>query len=119
MPARTRARKLLAVTRYDEQAVVDRQSQAEGDHEIEGEDRERDRLVHQPEPQKGAKDRESAHEERQQRSHEPPEEEEGEHEEDREGDRLGLADVLADLIADRGPRQHAAAERDPGDALEP
>ena len=109
-----RLRDLLAVARDDEQAVVDRQPQAESGGQVEGEDRDVDELVGDAQQQEGPDDRQAADHQRQQGGHPAAEEEQGQQEEDREGEQLGLPQVLLDLLVHLLLGESYAADLDAG-----
>ena len=111
-------RDLLAVARDDEQAVVDRQPEAEAGDQVEGEDRDVGELARDAQGDHRRDDREPADEQRQQRGDQAAEEEEGEEEEQREGVELGRAQVGLDLLVGLRLGQRRAAHGDPGLALE-
>jgi hypothetical protein len=113
------ARDLLAIARQDEQRVVDRQTQPEPDREVQREDRQRRRLVEEPQAEKRGHDRQQADEQRQQRRDRAAEHEQREQEQQREGEHLGPREILGDLLADGGPGDGQAADLDTRLGAEP
>ena len=105
---------LLAVAGDDEEAVVDRQAEAERRGQVEGEDGDRGEFAGDAEDEEGADDRQAADQQRQQRGDEAAEEEQREQEEEREGEHLGPLEVLLDLLVDLFLGDRRAADHDPG-----
>ena len=108
---------LLAISRDDEQAVVDREAEAEADDDVERELRKRVEAVDDPQHEEGRDHREPADEQRHQRRDDAAEHEQRQDEQDRERETLGLAEVLADLLADLLAGHRAAAEHHVGRLL--
>jgi len=102
---------LLPETRHQEQAVVDRQPQAEPDDQVEGEHRKRQHLVYQPEHQEGHQHAQPADGQREHRRH-PPENEQGQEGEQGEGQQLGEAEVGDRLLAGLVPGHVGTAQDD-------
>ena len=71
-----------------------------------------------PQAEERRHDRQQPDEERQQRGDRAAKDHQREDEEDREGERLGLREVLGDLLADLRPGDGRAAGLDPGEAAE-
>ena len=82
LEARAGLRDLFAVARDDEQAVVDRQPEAQADHKVEREDRYRSQLARNAEHDHRADDRQPADEQRQRGGDQAAEEEQRQEEKD-------------------------------------
>ncbi len=87
---------LLAEAAHDEQGVVDREAQAHGRGEVQGEDRHVGDLGEAAQDGVGAEDRDDAHAERQQGGDRAAEDHDQQHEGHRQGDHLGPQQVLLD-----------------------
>src|SRR5439155_19489817 len=108
----------IPVARDDEEAVIDRETQTDRDHEVEGVDREwRDR-IRDAQPEEGSENRDNARPDRQQRRYDTAEDQEREQKEDREREHLRPGEILLDLIVDLLVRDVATSEEDGGIALE-
>jgi hypothetical protein len=105
---------LLAVARDHEQAVVDRQPEAEPGGEVEGEDRDRGQLAGDAQQQEGPDDRQAPDHRRKEGRHPAAEEEQREHEQQWEYEQLGLLQVLLDLLVDLLLGHSGTANGDPG-----
>jgi len=102
---------LLAVAVDDEQAVVNRQAEAQpGDH-VHREDRHRRHIAREAKNQERPQDREAAHEERKERGDEAPEEDQRQGEQDRKREHLRGSKVAFDLLVDL-PLDHRRSSHD-------
>ena len=104
-------RELLAEAGDEEERVVDRQPEAEPDHEVEREDRERVHLVDRRQREERAHHRGHPDHERQDRGA-AAEEEQRQQEQDGEREHLRAPEVLGDGVADLVLREDRAAEQD-------
>ena len=111
-------RDLLAIARDHEQAVVDREAEAEAGDEVEREDRDRADLGRAAQHHERADDRQAADEQRQQSRDEAAEEQQREQEEDREGVELRGAQVALGLLVDLLLGERGAADGDAGLVVE-
>ena len=91
---------LLPVAGNDEQAVVDRQGQAHGGGQVEGEDRDLGEAGDHPQGEEAAQDRQHPEGEGQRGGHPAPEHQDQQHEGDRNCDELCSPQVGLDLGAD-------------------
>ena len=105
-------RRLLAVARDHEQAVVDRQAEAEPGHEIEREHRDVGKARDDAQGQEGEDDGQAAEQRRQQGGHERAEEQQREQEDEGKGQELGVGEVVADLGVGLGVGERLATELD-------
>ena len=102
--------RLLAVARDHEQAVVDRQPEAEAGDEVEREHRQVGEARDDPQREERRDDRKATEQRRQQRGDERAEEQQRQQEDEREREQLGVREVLADLRVRLGVRDLLAAE---------
>ncbi len=109
---------LLAVARDDEQAVVNREPEAQTGHQVQREDRDRADFARDGQEQEGRDDRKASDEERQRGGYQAPEEEEREQEQDGEGQELCALQVRFNVLIDLLLGYRVASDEDVVLALE-
>ncbi len=112
-------RHLAAEAGDDQQAVVDREAEAERGDQVEREDRHRGELVDHPQAEQGQDDVQAADDQRQRGGHQTAEDPQREQEQHREGQEFGPLQVVLDGADDLVADHLAAAELDRGVAVEP